>query len=293
MTRQDRVAWAFTAPVLVATAAMLVAPTLAAFALSLTDFDIYALADLHNLRFVGFGNYLALLTDPLFWRAIANTAAFTVLGVPAAIGASLVAALLVDAATVRWKPLWRLLLFAPYVTTLAATALVWRYVLDARFGILNAALGWAGIRPVDWLGDPATSIPAVLIFVVWKVFGYNMLVFTAALATVSPDLHDAARLDGAGAWSRFRHVTLPAIGPAVLLAGVLSVAGFLEIFTEPYVMTHGGPAQSTVTVLYFMFEQGFEWWSLGLASAVAVLLFIAVLALTAVQVRIGRRHGWV
>ena len=293
MTRQDRVAWAFTAPVLVATAAMLVAPTLAAFALSLTDFDIYALADLHNLRFIGFGNYLALLTDPLFWRAIANTAAFTVLGVPAAIGASLVAALLVDAATVRWKPLWRLLLFAPYVTTLAATALVWRYVLDARFGILNAALGWAGIGPVDWLGDPATSIPAVLIFVVWKVFGYNMLVFTAALATVSPDLHDAARLDGAGAWSRFRHVTLPAIGPAVLLAGVLSVAGFLEIFTEPYVMTHGGPAQSTVTVLYFMFEQGFEWWSLGLASAVAVLLFIAVLALTAAQVRIGRRHGWV
>ncbi|WP_267378781.1 MULTISPECIES: sugar ABC transporter permease [unclassified Sphingomonas] len=292
MTGQARAGLAFALPVLVATLLFLVVPTLGALLLSVTDFDIYALADLHDLRFVGMGNYAELLRTPLFWRAVGNTALFAAIGVPASIGTSLVAALLLGPATLRWKPLWRLLLFAPYVTTLVATALVWRYVLDSQAGLLNYALSLVGIAPVDWLGDPRTSIPATLIFVVWKVFGYNMLVFAAALAVVPQDLHEAASLDGAGALARFRHVTLPAIGPALLLASVLSIANFLQIFTEPYVMTQGGPAQSTETILFFMFDQGFTWWNLGMASAVAVLLFVVTLALTAVQTALGRRREW-
>ena len=292
MNRQANAGLAFTLPVLIVTATVLVVPTVGALLLSATDFDIYALADLRNLRFTGGANYLELLHTPLFWRAIGNTLLFAAIGVPAAIGTSLGVALLVHSTTVRWKPLWRLLLFAPYVTTLVATALVWRYVLDARTGLLNYVLSLVGIASVDWLGDPRTSIPATLLFIVWKAFGYNMLVFTAALATVPHELHDAARLDGARAWARFRHVTLPAIGPSLLLAAILSVANFLQIFTEPYVMTHGGPAQSTVTLMYFMFDQGFTWWNLGTASAVAVLLFIAILILTAVQARVGRRQEW-
>lgn len=291
MTR-GRAGLAFSAPVLVPILAVLVVPTLGALALSLTDFDIYALASLRNLRFVGLANYADLLVNPLFWRAALNTLVFAALGVPAAIGASLAAALALNAATVRWKPVWRIMLFAPYVTTLVASAVVWRYLLNTRTGLLNSVFSLVGLAPVDWLGDPRTSIPAVLIFVTWKVFGYNMIVFTAALAAVPQELREAARLDGAGAWMRFRHVTLPAIGPTLLLAVVLSVANFLQIFTEPYVMTHGGPAGSTVTILYFMFEQGFEWWSLGSASAVAMLLFIAILAVTLIQARLGRRMEW-
>ena len=292
MTRQSRAGLAFTLPVLVATALVLVMPTVGALLLSVTDFDIYALADLHDLRFIGGANYLELFRTPLFWRAVRNTVLLAVIGVPAAIGTSLVAALLVSSATVRWKPVWRLLLFAPYVTTLVATALVWRYVLDTRTGLLNHALSLVGIAPVDWLGDPRTSTPATLLFIVWKAFGYNMLVFVAALATVPGDLYEAARIDGAGRWARFRHVTLPAIGPSLLLAVVLSVANFLQVFTEPYVMTHGGPAQSTVTILYFMFDQGFTWWNLGMASAVAVLLFAVILLLTGAQARLGSRYEW-
>ena len=211
---------------------------------------------------------------------------------PAAIGASLGAALLLNAATVRWKPLWRVLLFAPYVTSIVATAVVWRFLLNTRYGLVNYALGVVGIAPIDWLGDPRASIPAILIFVTWKVFGYNMVVFTAALAAVPAELMESARLDGAGAWTRFRHVTLAAIGPTLLLAGVMSVAGFLQIFAEPYVMTLGGPAQSTVTILYFMYDEGFKWWNLGSASAVAFVLFLLILALTLIQVRIGRRYEW-
>ena len=293
MTRQDRAAAVFVSPVLIGTLLVLVLPVVLGLLLSVTDFDIYALANWRWLRFVGLGNYLDLLRQPLFWRATGNTLLFAALGVPAAIGTSLVVALLVHARTVRWKPVWRLLLFAPYVTTLVATALVWRYVLDTRTGLLNYALSFVGIAPVDWLGDPRFSIPATLIFIVWKAFGYNMLVFMAALSTVSQDLVEAARLEGAGAWARFRHVTLPAIGPALLLAAVISVANFLQVFTEPYVMTHGGPAESTVTILYLMFEQGLTWWNLGVASAVAVILFAAILALTAIQARLGRRYEWV
>jgi len=292
VTRQERTAWGFVLPVLAIILFVFALPTVLALALSVTDYSIYALADWGALRFVGLGNFTDLLTTPLFWRALGNTALFALLGVPMAIGTSLAAALLLHDASVRWKPLWRVLLFAPYVTSVVATAVVWRFLLNTRFGLLNRALGWIGVPPVDWLGDPHASIPAILLFVTWKIFGYNMIVFTAALAAVPHDLMEAARLDGASRWTRFRHVTLPAIGPTLLLAAVMSVAGFLQIFAEPYVMTLGGPAQSTTTVLYFMFDEGFKWWNLGQASAVAFILFLMILALTLVQARIGRRYEW-
>ena len=292
MTRQQRIAWWFVAPVLAIIALVFILPTLLALALSVTDYSIYAFADWSNLRFVGFDNFTGLLATPLFWRALGNTALFAGLGVPMAIGASLAAALLLHDATVRWKPLWRVALFAPYVTSVVATAIVWRFLLNTRYGLINHALGLVGIGPVDWLGDPHASIPAILLFVTWKIFGYNMIVFTAALSVVPQDLMEAARLDGASRWGRFRHVTLPAIGPTLLLAAVMSVAGFLQLFAEPYVMTMGGPAQSTVTILYFMFDEGFKWWNLGQSSAVALILFLLILAVTAMQTRIGRRYEW-
>jgi len=289
---QERTAWLFSAPVLAIILLVFVLPTALAMALSVTDYSIYALADWDNLRFVGLGNFVDLFTTPLFWRALGNTALFAVLGVPMAIGASLFTALLLDDVTVRWKPLWRVLLFAPYVTSIVATAVVWRFLFNERSGLINRLIGAVGIPPIDWLGDPHTSIPAILIFVTWKIFGYNMIVFTAALSAVPGDLMEAARLDGAGRWSRFRHVTLPAIGPTLLLAAVMSVAGFLQIFAEPYVMTLGGPAQSTTTILFFMFEEGFKWWNLGQASAVAFILFLMILALTLIQTRVGKRYEW-
>jgi multiple sugar transport system permease protein len=292
MTRQERTAWLFTAPVLAIIALVFVLPTALALALSVTDYSIYALADWGNLRFIGLGNFTGLLATPLFWRALLNTALFALLGVPMAIGTSLAAALLLHDTTVRWKALWRVALFAPYVTSVVATAVVWQFLLNARYGLINYALGFLGIGPVDWLGDPRASIPAILLFVTWKIFGYNMIVFTAALSAVPQDLMEAARLDGASRWERFRHVTLPAIGPTLLLAAVMSVAGFLQLFAEPYVMTLGGPSQSTVTILYFMFDEGFKWWNLGQASAVALILFVLILAVTLVQTRIGRRFEW-
>ena len=283
--------WVFAGPALLAIALFFAVPALASLALSFTDFDIYALADRANLRFIGFGNYAALLQKPLFWKAMGNTLWFVVFGVPLIVGASLAAALLVNSRMLLWRPLWRVALFAPFVTTLVATAVVWNYLLHTRYGLINYGLGQLGIAPVDWLGDPATSLPAILLFVAWKTFGYNMVIFLAALQAVSGDLLDAARVDGAGWWMRLRHVTLPAIAPTVLLVSILTVAGMFQLFAEPYVMTQGGPEQSTVTVLYFMYEEGFKWWNLGSGAAVAFILFLCILAVTLLQLRVARRAG--
>ena len=292
LTRQrERAAWGFVAPAMIAIGLFFVIPVVSALLLSLTDFDIYALADLSNLRFVGLQNYERLLGNPLFWGALRNTALFAVIGVPLTVGASLVAALGLNARVVKWRPVWRVVFFAPFVTTLVATAVLWNYLLNTRYGVINWAITSVGLPAVDWLGNPQTSIPAILMFVVWKTFGYNMLIFLAVLQTVPDDLHEAARIDGAGPWMRFRHVTLPAIAPTFLLVSIISVASFFQLFAEPYVMTQGGPAQSTVTVLYFMYEEGFKWWNLGSASAVAFILFLIILAVTLMQLAVARRLG--
>lgn len=288
---RERAAWVFVAPAMIAIGLFFALPVIAALLLSLTDFDIYALANLDNLRFVGVQNYERLLTNPLFWGAMKNTLTFAVLGVPLSIAASLAAAVILNARVVKWRPIWRVMFFAPYVTTLVATAVVWRYLLHTRYGVINWALQSVGLPAVDWLGQPSTSIPAILMFVVWKIFGYNMLIFLAVLQTVPDDLYEAARIDGAGPWKQFRHVTLPAIAPTMLLVSIISVASFFQLFAEPYVMTQGGPAQSTVTVLYFMYEEGFKWWNLGSASAVAFVLFLCILAITLVQLAVAKRVG--
>ena len=288
---RERAAWGFVAPALIAIGVFFAIPVFSALLLSLTDFDIYALADLNNVRFIGLQNYERLFANPLFWGAMKNTGLFAVLGVPLSVAASLAAAVILNARVVKWRPLWRVMFFAPYVTTLVATAVLWNYLLHTRYGVINWAITSVGLPAVDWLGDPSTSIPAILMFVVWKIFGYNMLIFLAVLQTVPDDLYEAARIDGAGAWKRFVHVTLPAIAPTLLLVSIISVAGFFQLFAEPYVMTQGGPAQSTVTVLYFMYEEGFKWWNLGSASAVAFVLFICILAVTLVQLAVAKRMG--
>ncbi|WP_293699981.1 MULTISPECIES: carbohydrate ABC transporter permease [unclassified Sphingopyxis] len=289
--REARAGWAMSSPALAAITLFFVFPAIASLFLSFTDFDIYALANLDNLRFVGFQNYARLVDNPLFWKAMTNTLLFVVVGTPFIVALSLFAAMLVNSRWLMWRPVWRVALFAPYVTTLVATAVVWRYLLHTRYGLVNYLLSLVGVPPIDWLGSPTASLPAILIFVGWKTFGYNMIIFLAALQTVPRELDEAARIDGAGWWTRLRHVTLPALAPTALLVSVLTVAGMFQLFAEPYVMTQGGPAQSTTTVLYFMYEEGFKWWNLGSGAAVAFLLFLCILAVTLVQLRLAKRGG--
>ncbi len=285
----QRAAWLFMAPALIVLGVFFLLPVTAALLLSLTDYDLYALANLHNLRFVALQNYWVLLQRPLFWSALGHTVYFVAVGVPLSMGASLGAAMLLNSPLARMKPLFRTALFAPVVTTVVATAVIWRYLFNTKYGMANYVLGHLGIHPVDWLGDPHWAMPTIIAFAVWKNFGYNMIIFMAGLQAIPVDLYEAARIDGASAWRQFRHITLPMLGPTMLMVSILTVAGYFQLFAEPYVMTEGGPLQSTTSVLYLMYDEGFKWWNLGSASAVAFLLFVIMFAVTALMLRLARR----
>ena len=282
-------AWILAGPPLLVIGLFFFVPVLCAFALSLTDFDLYALADLGNLRFVGLGNYIELLHTPLFWQALRNTLFFVVVGVPLSIGASLGAALLLNSKLAWFKPFFRTAFFAPVVTSMVAVAVIWRYLFHTRYGFINYVFDTLGVAPLDWLGDPQLAMPAIILFAVWKNFGYNMIIFLAGLQSIPTDLYEAAELDGAGSAAMLRHITLPALAPTMFMVSILTMAGYFQLFAEPYVMTQGGPLQSTVSVLYFMYEQGFKWWNLGSATAVAFVLFLLMFGVTLLQMRFARR----
>jgi multiple sugar transport system permease protein len=290
---EARASWLFLAPGLFVIGAFFLLPVAAVFFLSFTDFDLYALADTGNARVVGLANYRNLLASGVFWTALKNTLVFAFVGGPLTVALSLAAAMLVDSRFARLKGLFRTIYFAPVVTTLVAVAVVWRYLYHPRFGLLNYVLGWVGIGPIDWLGDPRWSLSAMILLTIWKNFGYSMVLFLAGLQSIPPQLYEAARIDGAGFWREFRHITLPLLAPTFLFVGVITAVGYLQFFAEPYVMTRGegGPVNSTLSIVLFMYKEGFRWWNMGFAAAVAFVLFLVILAATWLQIRLQRRAG--
>jgi len=289
--RQRGAAWVFLAPALGLIAVFFLLPILAGLLLSFTDFDIYSIGAPRTARFIGLRNYQALLGGGEFWQALRNTLYFVIVGGPLTVAVSLGAALLLSAPRLRLRGLFRTIYFAPVVTTLVAVAIVWRYLYHPHYGLLNYLLGGLGLGAIDWLGDPRWAMPAIVLLAVWKGFGYNMLIFVAGLQSIPEERYEAAAVDGAGAWQRFRAVTLPGLGPVFLFVAVTTMIGYFQLFAEPYVMTQGGPVGATRSLVLFMYEEGFRWWRLGMAAAMAVLLLIITLGATLIQLRLqgGRR----
>ena len=290
MNREARAALLFLSPALLVLAIFFFIPVLAGFGLSITDFDLYAIGDIHNLRFIALENYATLLRSEVFWTAFLNTLYFAFAGGPLTVAASLAAALLVNAKAARWKPFFRTIYFAPVVTTLVAVAIVFRFLYHPRFGMINRVLESIGLHGVDWLSDPYLAMPAIIAVAVWKNFGYNMIIFIAGLQNIPDELYEAARIDGAGEWKQFRHVTLPMLGPTFLFVGIVTAIGYLQLFAEPYVMTHGGPLNRTLSAVMLMYQQGFKFFRMGYAAAVAFLLFLTIAAATALQMRLQERR---
>jgi multiple sugar transport system permease protein len=291
VSRVPPAAW-FLAPALAAITLFFLLPVLASLGLSLTDFDVYAIGDPSTLRFVGASNYRALAADPVFWTALRNTFYFVVLAGPLSVAVSLAAAVLVDARWVRGRSLWRTAFFLPVVATLVAVAVVWRALYHPRQGLFARGLEAAGLPPVDFLGDPTWAMPALVAMAVWKNFGFHMVIFVAGLQSIPDRLYEAARLDGAGAWARFRHVTLPMLAPTLLFVSISTGIGCFQLFAEPYVMTAGGPSNATLSLVLLMYREGFRWWNLGYAAAIAFVLFVLILAASALQLRLRGAGPW-
>jgi multiple sugar transport system permease protein len=210
-------------------------------------------------------------------------------GGPLSVGVSLGAALMLQSRTVRFSGLFRTAYFAPVVTTLVAVAVVWRFVYHPRFGLLNFALSLLGIQGIDWLGDPLWAMPAIILMAVWKNFGYNMIIFIAGLQNIPKEMYEAASIDGAGRWDQFRMITLPMLAPTTIFVSIITMIGYFQLFAEPYVMTQGGPLNSTLSIVLLMYQQGFRWWNMGYSAAIAFVLFAFILAGSALQAWVQRR----
>jgi multiple sugar transport system permease protein/sn-glycerol 3-phosphate transport system permease protein len=285
-TARERLTFAaFVAPNLLLLAVFTYWPLLQNLYLSFVDWDMIS----PDKPWVGLDNWRLVLRDPSFWRITFNTVAFAALTVTATLCLGLGAALLLNN-RLRGRAGARTVIFSPVVLPGAAIALVWIYMFDPNWGLLKVLLGFAGVRSPAWLTDPVWALPAVAIVAIWKGLGYSTVIFLAGLQGIPRELYEAARVDGAGAWGRFQAVTLPGLGPVSFFLPVTSLLAAFQAFDVIKVMTNGGPVIATTTLVFAMYQQGFTAFHAGRAAVYAIVLFGALLALTAAQLRVGERR---
>lgn len=241
---------------------------------------------------VGLDNYRRLLfTDDLFRKILFNTAYYTFGSVPLTIIAGLLLAVLVNA-PLRGMTLFRTAFFMPVVSSVVAVSLLWQWLYNSDFGLINETLRWLGVRnPPIWLSDPRWAMPALIIMSVWRQAGYNMVIFLAGLQGIPQHLYEAAEIDGANRWQRFWAITLPLLSPTTFFVLVISIIGSFQVFDQALILTNGGPADATHTVVMYIYNQGFQFFKMGYAAAVAWVLFLIIFVLTILQWRYQRR--WV
>ena len=286
-TREAIAGYLFLLPNLVGFLIFTALAVVASAAISLTDWDL-----LSSPKFVGLDNYRELLTDdPLFRKVLLNTFYFTFVSVPLTIVISLGLALALNQG-IRGLAIYRAAYFMPVITAMVVVALIWRWFYNPDFGVLNYLLNQLGIRrPPNWLADQRWAMPAVMIMAIWKHVGYNMVIFLAGLQAIPANLYEAASIDGAGRWERFRYVTLPLLTPTTFFVLIISLIGSLQVFDAVLVLTDGGPANATRTIVFHIWEQAFRFLHMGYASAIAWILFFIIFLITLVQWRLQGR--WV
>ena len=279
--RHTLIAWAFCSPFLLLFAGFYVWPLLASFLLGFTNMTSRNLRAPLNADVVGLGNYAELLVDPRFMRALINTLYFVGVGVPMTMGVALAIAVALNSPLLRFKSLLRAAYFLPVVTSIVAVAVVWRY-LYRDDGLINSALALIGVSGPNWLNDPMWAMPAMILMAVWRNLGIPMVIFLAGLQGIPKDLYEAASVDGASKWRCLHSITLPLLRPSMLVVTVLLSIGFLQFFEEPFVMTNGGPLDSTTSISYYVYDQ-FGYGQYGLASAAAYVLVAFIGLFSAVQ----------
>lgn len=290
MKRSLLIPLGFLAPALTLILVFMVLPLVVSFYLSLTNFNVAALLDYSLANFIGLANYQRLLRDELFWQAFWNTGYFVLIGVPSALVLSLLLAILLNQARLFGKNFFKVGYYLPSITTTVAIAVVWRWVLNPRYGILNWLLGILGIAGPNWFGDPEWAMPAIILLVVWKGLGYNMVIFLAGLQNIPGHLYEAAQLDGAGRLKQLIYITIPLLRPTSFFVSVMTMIGYLQLFAEPYMLTDGGPLNATLSIVLYMYRHGFKFFNLGYASALAYVLFAIIFFVTLLQMKFSDKE---
>jgi multiple sugar transport system permease protein len=283
---EERWAYLFIGATLIGLAVLSVGPIAATIAISLTEWDLLTAPDL-----VGFDNYVRLFNDERFVTALRNTSFYTVVSVPLGLTLSLAMALALNRAIagISWI---RTMYFLPLVTSAIAISLVWAWIYSPSSGLLNQFIGLFGLPAQKWISDPFWAMPAIILMSVWQGLPANTIIFLAGLQAIPAVYYDAASVDGAGPWSRFRQVTLPLITPSLFFTGILSLIGSFQLFDQVFVLSRPGkPTDATITLVYFIYENGFRNFKMGYASAASWILFLIVATLTVIYFRSQRR--WV
>jgi multiple sugar transport system permease protein len=281
--REWLVALPYLAPTIIGLSVFSIGPILAALYFSFTDYNI-----LKPPNWIGLANYASILTDQVSQKALINSLYYAVVSVPLGMALSLLIALAMNR-KLKGMTFYRSLYFLPVVSSTVAVALVWSWIYNPQFGLLNYFLNAIfHIQGPAWLADTTWAMPALIIMSVWKGLGYNMVIFLAGLQGIPDEFHEAARVDGAGTWRRFVSITLPLLSPTVFFVLVVSLISSLQVFEQTYIMTQGGPGYATLTLGYWIFMNAFQFFHLGFASALAYVLFVVVLVMTLAQFRLQR-----
>lgn len=283
---QALAAWILALPFCLLFLVFTAGPVLASLGMSFTDLRSTDVRNPLGVEFVGLENYATLISDPLFRKVTLNTLIYLLLGVPLTMASALAVAVALNRIT-RLRGFFRVGYYLPVVTSIVAVSVVWKFLLRDQGGLLNVMIGWLGIDGPGWLDSTALALPSLVVMSVWRNFGTLMVIFLAGLQTIPREIVDAAEVDGASAWGRFRHITLPMLRPTLLFGAVITSIGYLQFFEEAFVMTKGGPLDSTKSVTFFTYEQ-FGFGNYAYASAAAYLLFLAIVLMTLAQFRLLR-----
>jgi multiple sugar transport system permease protein len=284
--RQSLVAWLFVLPFVAVFAVFMLVPLLSSVVMSFTDFRSSDVATPWAVDFVGVRQYTHLFADPVFRRALLNTAYFVLVGIPLTMAVALLLAVALNTGINRFRTAFRVGFYTPVVTSVVAVAVVWRFILQPE-GLVNRVLDGVGVTGPDWLHSSTWAMPSLIVMAAWRNMGTLMVIFLAGLQALPPEVGEAAIADGASAWQRFRRVTLPLLRPTLLIGAVLISVGYLQFFEEPFVMTEGGPLNSTLSATYFTFNQ-FGFGRYGTASAASYVLFVVIAAVSVLQFRLLR-----
>ncbi|WP_327637153.1 sugar ABC transporter permease [Kribbella sp. NBC_00482] len=277
LRRDGRYASVFLAPSLGGLALFTLFPTAMALGISLFDWPVFG-----ERSFLGFGNYSHLLHDPVFRRVVLNTVLFVVLYVPLNVVVSLGLAVWLGP-QIRGRQMFRVLFFIPVMTPMVANVMVWRLLFQPG-GLIDGGLqSWFGIDAPNFLGSSNWAMPAIVAMSIWQGFGYNFLVFSAAIDQVPQSQLESAQIDGAGPLQRFRYITWPMITPSMFFATTMTLITSFQVFAQPFILTQGGPGVATQTIVMYVYNQGWQFLTMGLASAAGWVLFVIIMGITAIQ----------
>lgn len=279
---QQRMAYLFIALPVLLLAIFMILPIGMALFVSFTDYDI-----VNSPNWIGFDNYIKMFRDPYFLISLKNTIIYTALFVPLGLVASLGAAILINM-NKKGASLFRTFFYVPVLCSTVATATIWYWLLNPQYGLINRVLGWFGINGPAWLYDSNWAMFAIVMMSVWMTFGTNMMIFLAGLQGIPANLYEASKIEGASKWKTFRYVTWPSLSRTTFLVTTMLIINAFQVFDQTYVLTKGGPGNSTITLVYYIYNEGFGGLKMGYASAISFVLFLIILVFSIINMRVNK-----